>query len=128
MFFKWPEEMAYIFYIHNFWAKVNPPPSKEIPVNKSVHERWSWLFFPLGTQQSFIGLINSLSLAALVTILAQLLAEDTVPLGNLIIGGVLLVAVSFVIHTMYSKIKHRRGVENLVTAAGTAAVWGSNTQ
>ncbi len=122
LFRKWPEELAYVFYLHNFWAKVNPLQPKRIHTSDRIHKRLWWLF-PLGTHQLFIGVINSLALASLVIIVAQLLSGNAIPVERLSIGGVLMVVISFEIHAIYARTKHKRGVENLVTSAGTEVKW-----
>ncbi len=119
---KWPEELAYVFYLNNFWAKVDPLPSSKSHTSDRIHKRWWWLF-PLGTHQLFISVINSMALAALVIIIAKLISDNAVPTTRLIIGSVFIVVISFAIHTTYARNKHKGGIEGLVTSAGTEVKW-----
>ncbi len=119
---QWPDIKPYLFYLHNTWAPVTPFHPKVVHLSRRVHERWWWLF-SLGTHQLFIGVIDSFALAALTLIAVELLTGSTLPLSKLIIGEVAVTALSFEMHAIYARLKHRRSVENFITASGEKPAW-----
>lgn len=115
-------EIPYIFYLENFWANVSPIPPRKTDTIARIHKKL-WWFFPLGTHQLFISIINSFALAALMIIMVQLLAGNMVSKDRLIIGSIFVLISSFQINNIYAQIKHKRGLARFNTASNTSIPW-----
>lgn len=115
-------EKPYIFYIDNSFAEVSPISPRKINLVEKINKRLWWIY-PLGTHQLFIGIVNGFALTGLMIITVQFLSQDTVPHSNLIVGGIVMFVISFQVHCIYARIKHRRGIERFNTAANTQVPW-----
>lgn len=115
-------EKPYIFYIDNFFAEVSPIPPRNTNFIEKIHKKLWWIY-PLGTHQLFIGIVNGFALAGLMIIGVQLLSNGAVPVSNLIVGGTVALVLSFQVHCIYARIKHKQGVERFNTAANAQAPW-----
>jgi hypothetical protein len=115
-------EMPYIFYLENFWANVSPIPPRKTDNTARIQKKL-WWFFPLGTHQLFISIINSFALAALLIITVQLIAGNLVFKDKLIIGGIFVLITSFQINNIYAQLKHKRGLQRFNNASNTAIPW-----
>jgi len=115
-------EKPYISYIDNFFAEVSPIPPRKTNFIEKIHKKLWWIY-PLGTHQLFIGIVNGLALTGLMIIAVQIVSKSTVPVSNLTVGGIVVFFVSFQVHCIYARIKHRLGIERFNTAANTQVPW-----
>jgi hypothetical protein len=122
LFRNQPQELSNIFFMHNFWAKVHPIRTRSATNSRGVSARLWWLL-PMGTNQLFISLIDSLALSALVVIARQLVAGASVAPQSLVLSAVLVAVISFEIHAVYARLKHRRGLKNIATVNGREVAW-----
>ena len=120
-------EKAYVFYLYNFWADVSPTPARKVDSIDKVHKKFWWLY-PLGTHQLFINIINSTALAALMVVIVQLLSGNLAQKESLLKAGVFVLGVSFVVNTIYARIKYKRGVERFCTASNGELPWMNDKQ
>jgi hypothetical protein len=113
--------MSNIFFM-NVWSNLRPNRSKRVDAVTAINRRFRWLL-PLGTQQLFIAVINSLALAALVMIVTQLLLGGSAPIQTVGLASILVVLISFEVHVIYARLKYDRAIKNVTTADGSRATW-----
>lgn len=116
------EAMSNVLYISYYYARVSPTPIRKVHRIDHIHHHLWWLF-PLGTEQLFIAVVDSFSLTALALMVAHLLSANTVSILQLSSVSMVSVFLLFEAHCIYARVKHHRGMENLITVAGDEVKW-----
>jgi hypothetical protein len=117
-----PELQTGLFYMNNLFGDAAPPQAGKPDWIERAHRRGGWLL-PLGPQQLFVGLINSIALSLLVVVAAYALAGAVVAPDRAIVGAIIALPVFLQVHSIYARFKYRRGMRTLVTAAGQPVIW-----
>lgn len=119
-----PEVRQRVLYMYDMHTEIIPQPIETALVDR-IHRRIWWML-PLGMQQLFVSVVNSLALGVIATVLVPAMLLVSIPLWRQLLALSIAVVACFIGHCIYANVTYRRGIQkSQLTLTGRAPTWQS---
>jgi hypothetical protein len=114
LFKKFPEVQSHIFFLRNPYSHIRTivNPLKFSPKKVEKFEKFFWWMLPLGMQQLFVSLMNSLVLTIIFALIVMSVMRDQLPVFRLVITSMFVLGVSYIVQCVYANLKFKTKISD----------------